>query len=196
MADFFRLKSFYGQYSTPIELESEANIITCPLCGAIHVERLSALTVYFKGKKQADYYSVPQSHMVDKRLREALIQHNVSGCNFQDILITGWFDKSGNALAYDPSDLQELVVTGRGGKLHHKNGSLIECCRNCGTVPMHVEKSVNGLSVNQDAWDHTEMFYFDNWQGVLIVTERVKHIVENGGFTNIEFQNISEFVFS
>lgn len=53
---------------------------------------------------------------------------------------------------------------------------------------------VDGLFVDL-SWDSSDLFYFENWQGVIIVNEKVKEIIEKNKLKNIEFKKLSEFKF-
>lgn len=40
------------------------------------------------------------------------------------------------------------------------------------------------------------MFYFKNWIGVIIVTEKVKQLLEKNKMKNVIFEKLDEFTFS
>lgn len=194
--NFFIMKAVYTNFAHAVELGGEKKINECPKCGAIETIRLEPIKVYFKGKKQGDYYDVPGGSILGKKMQELLINERITGFKLENINVDGWYDSSGKILPREYDDLKELKIIGRCGYLRHKSGDILEKCDECGYFNYdRAEDEVDGLSVDLNEWDGSDMFQFKNWPGVIIVTETVKEIVEKNKLKNIKFTNISEFRF-
>lgn len=194
--EFYIMQKSYTNFARPVKLESSREIWECPKCGSVFVKRLFDLKVYFKGKKVADYYSVSNYNIISGELQKLLIEAEITGFILKNIVVEGWYDSKGNNLDMPFSDIKELEIIGRCGFLRHKDGSIVEKCNECGATDYKKQDEVNGLSLNLDEWDKSDMFYFRNWEGVIIVTEKVKEIVEKNDLKNINFLNIKDFKFS
>jgi uncharacterized C2H2 Zn-finger protein len=194
--EFYIIRKSYTDYARPVELENTEEIWECPKCGGIFVKRLSDLRVYFKGKKFADYYSVSNYNIVSPKLQSILIVNGITGFRLKNIDIEGWYDRIGNSVKINYDGLKEIDVIGTCGYLRHKDGRIVEKCNECGTINYKKEHEVNGLSVNPDEWDKSDMFHFKNWDGVIIITENVKNILEKNKLEDVNFLNIKDFKFT
>ncbi|MBU3185954.1 hypothetical protein [Clostridium estertheticum] len=193
---FFRMEDIYSSFAHAIELKVEKKIVECPKCGAIESIRLEPIKVYFEGKKQGDFYYVTKGSIISSRLQKILHEENVTGFTLGSINVEGWYDSNGKILPIAYDDLKELKVTGKCGYLRHDNGELLDKCDQCDNFDYDkAEDEVEGLSVNLDEWDGSDMFQFKNWSGVIIVTEKVKEIIENNKLKSIKFTDISEITF-
>ena len=90
---------------------------------------------------------------------------------------------------------KELVIMGKGGFLCDKNGEIVEKCNTCNVFDYDKAGDMQGFGVNIEEWDGSDMFFFDNWPGVIIVTEKVKNLIEEKKLKNIIFTNLKEFTF-
>lgn len=194
--EFYMLDEDYdGGFAEAIYKNNKSEVEACKLCGGRKVKRISNLTVYFQGKKEADIYQVPQYTIINTNVYYRLKEMNITGFSVGDIDILGCFDKKGNPIQLDVSGLKEMIVNGRCGYLRNKDGTLVEKCEQCNRFNPVSKHNVHGLSINTDEWDGSDIFFFNNWFGVIIVTERVKNVLEQARFKNIRFQNIKEFEF-
>ncbi|MGA3598860.1 hypothetical protein ACPCXA_01995 [Lysinibacillus agricola] len=50
-----------------------------------------------------------------------------------------------------------------------------------------------GLSVDEKEWDGSDIFYFNNWYGNLIITEAVYNVLNESNTQNVRFINLREF---
>lgn len=46
----------------------------------------------------------------------------------------------------------------------------------------------------RESWDGSDVFYFKNWDGVLIVTRRVKELLEENRMKNMDFIDVEDYV--
>ncbi|WP_397539085.1 hypothetical protein [Rummeliibacillus pycnus] len=162
----------------------------CEICGGINSQNEGPLVISFEGKgKLADYYRIVKWHTVSPKFIKVLVENKITGIQFKDVLID---DEKGNLLT---TDLKQLDIYGRCGLLTDLNGEEICNCRQCHRVVPGNLSGRKGLSVNLDKWDGSDMFYFDNWEGNIIVTEKVKELIERNNYPNIYFVNIRSYKF-
>lgn len=193
--EFYIIQKTYTNFARPVKLESSQEVYECPKCGSIFVKRLSDIKVYFKGEKVADYYSVSNYNIISGEMQKLLVEAGITGFTLKNIVVESWYDLKENKLDIPFSDLKEIVITGRCGFLRHIDGRIVEKCNECGAKDYESQDEVNGLSIRLDEWDKSDMFYFRNWEGVIIVTEKVKEILEKNDLKNIKFINIKDFIF-
>lgn len=163
---------------------------TCEICEGINSQNVGPLVISFEGKgKIADYYRIVKWHTISPELKQILIDHKITGIQFKDILID---DEKGNLLT---TDLNELHISGRCGLLTDINGEIIPHCPKCNRVTPDNVSGIEGLSLNLNNWDGSDMFYFSNWEGNIIVTEKVKKLIEKSKYPYIYFENINSHSF-
>ena len=49
--------------------------------------------------------------------------------------------------------------------------------------------------INEE-WDGSDIFYFKDWKGLIVVTEKVKYLLEKNKMKNVAFANLEEFAFN
>lgn len=194
--NFYILHDRYGNFAEAIRDVNVMNTNVCDDCQGVHSKKTSNLRIYFKGKKEADFYIAPPFHIVTQRFQDVLSQHHFSGFSFEDVELTGWYDSMNKPIEKDVSGIKEWVISGRAGKLRHLDGAFVTFCPTCQRALPEGKKEVNGLSVHLEEWDGSDIFYFKNWFGMVIVTEKVKKVLEKNKIKNIQFQHIKDFKFT
>lgn len=166
----------------------------CPLCRAIFSNRkYDKFRVHFIGKKEGDFYFAPVCIIISNKFLRVLYENNITGFSLNEINCTGWYDKTGKLTSIDASQYKELVVNGRAGYLLDKSGKEVPRCSKCGAFKGDPFRPINGLSVGEE-WDGSDLFYFKNWEGPLIVTRRTKELLEKNKIKNIKCTAIEEFI--
>ncbi|WP_160679951.1 hypothetical protein [Clostridium sp. C8-1-8] len=194
--EFYIMTELFSNYATAIVQESPKKVVECEKCKSIDVILLDKLRVCMKGKKVADYYWVPSTNIISGRLQELLKYENVKGYELKELIVEDWVDSNYRSIEIDYSDLREIVITSKCGYLRQIDGRIVDKCEKCGNKIYEKRKEVEGLSVDLEKWDGSDMFCYDNWKGVIIVTERLKKLIEKGKYKNIQFINIKDFRFS
>ncbi|MGR6898986.1 hypothetical protein [Rummeliibacillus sp. BSL5] len=189
---FYALKDNFDEgFTTAYWNNKNITNYTCEVCEGNNSENNGPLVISFDGKgDMADYYRIVKWHTVSPKLMQVLVDNKITGIRFKDILID---DEKGNLLT---TDLKQLDVYGRSGLLTDLNGDEIPNCPVCHRVTPENLEGQKGLSINLDKWDKwdgSDMFYYDNWEGNIIVTEKVKEIIERNNITNIYFVNIHSY---
>ena len=178
-------------YSQPYKEE------VCPLCGGIYMARIKPIIqTRFVGKKEADYFYDPSfiAHLVSPELLQVLKESDITGFYDQETDFVEWTDRTtGKKLDIDGSKYREIVITGRGGYLTDLEGNRIPHCEKCGKIESFGIYAYNGFST--DYWDGSDMFFLENWPGVLIVTSKVKKILSKFKFKNVSFELLNEYRF-
>ena len=192
---FYIMQETNSGFAKAISKNNERDVFVCPECEAVIVTRKSKMNVYFEGNKPGDYYRFTKWNIISGGLQDALKRENITGYKLENLNFQGWFDKKGNAVSIMADNLKEIVVTGRGGVLCHVDGRPVNRCKLCNALDYEDSKTINGISVNLGEWDKSDIFYFENWEGNIIVTQKVKDIIENGNFVNVQFINIKDYKF-
>ena len=192
--EFFVVTQTYTDYATALRDDNQMITRRCRACGAVFSDRrFDRFRVHFSGKKEGDFYFAPICIIVSEKFLNVLYENNITGFSTQEINCTGWYDKRGKSAAMDSSKYKELVVNGRTGYLQDKNGEEVPRCPECGAFKSNPYKRINGLSVG-DEWNGSDVFYFKNWEGPLIVTRRTKELLESNKLKNVKCTALEEYI--
>ena len=85
----------------------------------------------------------------------------------------------------------ELIVTGQGGHAHPDSGIALKFkCDTCGLVRYSAYE--HGIIVDETQWDGSDLFTVIEYPKHILVTERVKNIIESHKLTNVKFLRSNE----
>ena len=189
--EFFVLKKKNSHFKKAVWGNSLTHSIkTCPRCESVFTDLHGPLTISLTSGKDGDYYRAVQYNIISTSFQKILLENNLSGFQLNDIKIE---DSKGNI---SETNLKQLDIIGRGGLLKDIHGQEILNCSACHVVDPDILDRLDGLGINQENWDGSDIFYFDNWVGTPIVTEKVKRILEKSNLTNIKIINIKDYIFS
>lgn len=189
--EFYIVDELTG-YARAMGDEGQIIVEQCPVCGsALRKRKNEKLKFHFEGKRIGDYYYTHTCNLISKRMLQLLKDNGITGFVEKEIECTGWYDRHGNKLDMD-FEYVELEVTGRGGDLLDINGEKVKKCPECNNLDWDSLEEVEGLSIGEE-WDGSDIFYFDDWEGAVIVTQRVKDLLESEGMKNIDFTKLSEY---
>jgi len=80
--------------------------------------------------------------------------------------------------------LWEFVVTGSAGSVHPDSGiRLLVDCPDCGLVAY--SSYTNGIIVDEQQWDGSDISSVKEWPNICLVTEKVKKLIVAQGLTNV-----------
>ena len=194
LSEFFVVQQTYTDFAQALREDNQMLTRKCPVCGAIFSDRkYDRFRVHFSGKKEGDFYFAPICIIVSDKFLKVLYENNITGFSTKDIHCTGWYDKRGKAVAMDTSKYKELVVNGRTGYLLDTSGKEVDRCSECGAFKANPYNKINGLSVG-DEWDGSDLFYFKNWEGPLIVTRRTKELLEKNNLKNVKCTAVEDYI--
>lgn len=192
---FYKVSEAYTNYAEAIRDDNQMNVKKCPICGSIFETRKNEkFKVHFVGNKEGDYFFAPICNIVSIKFLEILKLNKITGYVEKDLDCSGWYDKNGIRLSKDISNYKEISITGRAGFLKKINGEEVPKCQDCNAIDYNCLDEINGLSVDL-TWDGSDIFYFKNWEGVMIVTQQLKEILEGYKLKNIIFNELSQFQF-
>lgn len=185
------------KYAEAYYMSETAEKKICEECECVcSKKRIGPYHTKLKGKKQGDFYHAPGCYIGNSKFREMLVKYNITGYEIADIVVDGWYDQRDNLIDVDSSDLKEIRILGKSGWFMDKDGNDIKRCDKCGIIDFEIEDEVNGISVQEDTWDGSDIFSFSNWLGVMICTERLKEACEKEKIKNIRFIPLEEFTFA
>ncbi|PGR92446.1 hypothetical protein [Bacillus pseudomycoides] len=192
---FYIMDETYANFAEPIEGVNIFAKESCDVCEGILRVKQHPLRIYFQGKRMADFYSIPQYTFISDKMQRVLLENNITGFSLEPFIL----QEEAIPFMKLPLDhvktLKELAVHGDGGYICHSNGEQIKKCHHCGRI-LENKRTIEGLSVNTKEWDGSDIFFFKNWFGVIIVTEKVKEIIEKHKFKNVRFIDLAEFRFA
>ncbi len=71
------------------------------------------------------------------------------------------------------------------------NGEEFEACSTCGNIIEDISGIV-GVSFDISKWDGSDIFLIDNFEGIPVVTQKVKDLLEKNKIKNVSFTNMKE----
>ena len=194
--NFYLMATKSSNYFYAMVEEGQTIDKECPMCGSVREERkYEKYKMRFKGKMEGDYIFSPYCDIVSLRMIKWLYDNKISGFIENDIICTEWRDRAGKLIENDSSQYRELIVTGTAGCLKTKSGEEIPKCPKCGALRRSYLKKEKGFMVD-DEWDGSDLFHFEDWKGLIVVTEKVKALMIKNKMKNVAFEKLDEFTFS
>ena len=194
--NFYTMKTKPISYTDVIIDNDQTVTKKCPMCGSVLGERkYDKYKLRFWGTREGDLLFSPDCHIVSFNLLKLLYDNKVSGFLENEIDCTGWDDRKGKRLQKDSSSYRELIITGRAGYLKNMEGIEIPKCPKCGAKDIPAAEKEKGFIVDEE-WDGSDMFYFKNWPGMIIITEKVRCLLEKNKMKNVRFTILAEYTFS
>lgn len=168
-------------------IEDYFNTPKCKKCGN-YSTYLSNLKVKFRDKETTDFYDVWGYTVISSGIQEKIKGFK----NFNLLPIEIEVDKK-ERLDEELYKLARIETTGKGGYLQNIHGEKFAHCEECG-LPIEVFSSPEGLSVDENEWDGSDIFYFNNWYGNIIITEKVYQVLNETNTKNITFTNLKDYI--
>lgn len=193
MTKFYLLEDYpnlpenkYVRWTNKVKLEQ----ITCPKTRS-HMrsgKRLTELTVLVPNNNNDIIQTWYSDLLINDTVVNLFSKNNVTGYNLNKVNIARDLRKGKNA----GQKLYELIVTGSGGNIHPFSGyKLIETCKDCGA---RKHKSfTKGLIVNESQWDNTDIFTVVEYHKYILVTQKVKDLIESNEITGCIFIPAEQF---
>lgn len=120
--------------------------------------------------------------LVNETVANLLKNNNITGYKLSDIIVRIDKRKGSNV----NKKLYELVVTGSGGNIHPSSGyKVLDVCKYCGRVKFR--SFDNGIIVDRESWDKSDIFTVREYPKYILVTERVRKIFLDNKITGCEF---------
>ncbi|MDD1505809.1 hypothetical protein PVA17_24125 [Lysinibacillus sp. CNPSo 3705] len=160
----------------------------CDKCGGVQSIIKNPLKVQLRDDKTSDFYQMMGNNIIGSGIQDTLIRHNFKGFKLSPIEIKN----EERLLDKELFNLARIEATGKGGFLQDHLGNKIPHCETCGTF-LNILRISEGLSVDEKEWDGSDIFYFNNWYGNLIITEDVYKVLNESNTQNVRFINLREF---
>jgi len=181
--EFYFLSTKDG-FAKAIQEESPYERKICEECGGVWITELENICVSFRGSRKGNYYKIPAHFMIDSKLKELFQKNQITGYELKDINFVGSY-------GFRDDGIQEMIITGRAGHLQKLNGEEFEACSTCGNIIEDISDLV-GVSFDISKWDGSDIFLIDNFEGIPVVTEKIKDLLEKNKIKNVSFTNIKE----
>lgn len=145
-------------------------------------ERITELTVKLPNNTDNIIWTWYSDCLIDDFVRSLLVENNITGYKLGKVNIERDKRKGKKAC----TNLYELIVTGNAGNIHPTSGyKILEICEQCGVKK--IQPFINGLIVNNDTWDHSDIFIVKEYPKFILVTEKVKDLLEKNEITSCVF---------
>lgn len=169
----------------------DSDIRKCNKCEGVRSTLKKTLKFQLRDKKTSDFYDVMGHDVIGSGIQDILLKHSFKGFSLSPVEIEVVNEK--RLLDKELFKLARIEATGKGGFLHDLSGNKIPCCEKCGRIK--ILRNHKGISVDEKEWDGSDIFYFNNWRGNLIITEDVYKVLNESNTQNVRFINLKEFVF-
>ena len=181
--EFYFLNTKDG-FAKAIQEKSPYERQICEECGGVRIIKLENINVSFRGSRTGNYYTIPAHFMIDKKLKQLFEGNKITGYELKDINIEGSY-------SFCDDGIQEMVITGRAGHLQKLTGEEFKACSTCGRITER-KSGIVGVSFDISKWDGSDIFLIDNFEGIPVVTQKVKDLLEKNKIKNVTFTNIKE----
>ncbi|MEX3748342.1 hypothetical protein [Lysinibacillus xylanilyticus] len=188
--NFYLLKEKSGTNVLFKTTGEDYNRRKCGKCGGVQSIIKNPLKVQLRDDKTSDFYKMIGNNIIGSGIQDILIRHNFKGFKLSPIEIE--VKNEERLLDKELLNLTRIEAIGKGGFLQDHLGNKVPHCDNCGTF-LNILRISEGLSVDEKEWDGSDIFYFNNWYGNLIISEAVYNVLNESNTQNVRFINLREF---
>jgi len=139
-------------------------------------KRIGQLKVNINSTKALDFYwTFLGECVINDKVANILHDNKITGFELQEVGICN---------SYLPYKLWELCVTGNGGDAHEYSGIFLKSkCEFCGYETYSSYE--NGIIVDENNWDKSDIFTITGYSRRILVTEKVKKLIEKNNLTGV-----------
>lgn len=189
---YYLLFDNYSPKNTAILSENKYERDVCENCGSIHITYKDIFNFRIMGKHY-DYYLVSGTPVISEKFSNVLRENEFTGYEVSDTAPRrGTITKIGEPIK---EKYYRLTVMGRCGPICDVNGEPFPYCKKCKYKVDSIGIVANGISFDPDAYDGSDLFGFDSWNNIPIVTEEVKDVLIKSKITNIKFVPLTEYIY-
>lgn len=143
------------------------------------------LWIDIKKPKMGDFVSTVYSDwLITDRVAEIFKAHNLTGYKLHPVKVCN------KTLDFN---LWELVITGSAGRAHPDSGLNLRLhCEYCGLTRYTPIKKGLGIIVNEESWDGSDFFTIIEYYKYILITEKVKKIIEENNLKGVRLVLPSE----
>lgn len=143
------------------------------------------LWIDIKKPMMGDFVSTVYSDwLITDRVVEIFKEHSLTGYELHPVKVCN------KKLDFN---LWELIITGKAGKAHPDSGIYVkEHCEYCGsTIYSPIKKGI-GIIVDEAHWDESDFFTITEYYKYVLITEKVKKIIEENNLKGVRVASPSE----
>jgi hypothetical protein len=143
------------------------------------------LWIDIKKPKMGDFVSTVYSDwLITDRVAEIFKAHNLTGYELHPVKVCN------KKLDFN---LWELIITGNAGRAHPDSGlNLTLYCKYCGLTRYTPIKKGLGIIVDEAQWDGSDFFTITEYYKYVLITEKVKKIIEENKLKGVRMVSPSE----
>lgn len=176
-----------GSFAEPILGKGTRYTNTCPVCtrGGLPIPPVA---VEFKRKRIPDFNFLSPDILVTDSVKEVFEQHQVTGVEYLEPMLVG------NVNLLQGKTLWQLHVIGDAKASAECNIVLLSQCPECGERQYSTWDG--GLRADRETVE-TDIFRIEEHGGVVFVNDKVKTLIEEYKFTNVDFVedvNVTDFL--
>lgn len=189
---YYFLYHNYDSKNKAILSHNDSNRDVCDNCGAIHVTYKGVFNFKIMGEL-LDYYMVSGTPVISERFLNVLQENGFNGYEVNETA-----PSYGTAtMVGDPikEKYYLLKVTGRCGLVCDMNGEPLPHCRKCKFKFPFSGFISDGVLFNQDLYDGSDIFVFENMSNIPIVSDEIKNVITNNKLTNLRFVPLSDYIY-
>lgn len=141
-------------------------------------KRIGELKIDIKTKKVGDFMSTFLSEwIISNKAYNIFLKNSIKGYEVKPIKI------SSNELS---NTFWEFRVTGSGGDANPDSGIYLKMeCQYCGLKKYSAYE--NGIIIDETRWDGSDIFTITGYERIILVTEKVKSVIEKNGLKGVKF---------
>lgn len=129
-------------------------------------------------------WSTPGVVFVKEIVAKQFSEHKITGCEFLHVNI----DRESKI----GEEIYEVYIYGKAGKAAKKSGIAIKSsCKKCGRIEHTTFRS--GIIVDPNNWDGTDICTIEEYPTYILVSEKIKQILEKNNFSNYRLNPLKKF---
>lgn len=160
----------------------------CSECGRRPFDRVGGTAVYFRREiEMTDISGTAEGLIARNSVFHALLENRITGWRQGVLTVT----VSSEVISLD-HDYHELIIIG--SAKHYAevvNLTIDHECQTCGYISYRPSKK--GLSMPLACWDGSDIFVIPELSGLCLVTDLVKNIFEQQGFTGVKLTPVESW---
>lgn len=161
----------------------------CEICKGNFVNYLNPVKFEIQGKP-CDFYLFDNINIISDKFLRVLEHSEITGYKIKEAECI-----NSESLIFEKESIKyyELIVTGRCGLIHNINAEILPHCSACGRKFPLTFGAGTHVSFNQNNWDKSDIFAFDNMSSFPIVTENLKKVLKKAKLVNLKFIKLSDY---
>ncbi len=166
--------------------DNRYTVESCEVCNGNFVNYSEPINFEIKGKI-CDFYSFDNINIISQKFLEVLKESRITGYEIRSAECLNL-----NSVAEKPVKYYEMIITGRCGLICNMDFELLPHCSVCGRR-LQCDDITHGVMFDDDNWDKSDIFAFNNISSLPIVTEELKNLLIKAKLVNLKFTELSNY---